>query len=239
MSSKILPNVRSCLVTEKEIKDLIERDNPWEGTLEAKGISKIHVARASKGYVEMWANDLDMNRSSVITLNYSNFSDKKSREEKRKYKSQVDHAKNLPESSTITLSISNTLVDMWKKLSYLTPENEIVGTWYAVIYTVNKSKHHLYIGRVMKRFLAEENGKAIQFEINCLKPHSGSKNILEAYSDDFEDVHVFPTYDIINGPITAIDLTEGKFEVQGYQNMVKLFNRIKNMDRKGLLEKTA
>ena len=45
----------------------------------------------------------------------------------------------------------------------------------------------------MKRFLAEENGKVIQFEVNCLKPHCGSKNILEAYSDDFEDVHVFPT----------------------------------------------
>ena len=101
---------------------------------------------------------------------------------------------------------------MWKKLSY--------PTCYAVIYTV-KSKHNLYIVCVIKHFLAKENGKVIQFEVNCLKPHCGSKNILEAYSDD---VHIFLTNDLINGLIKVIDLiTKGKFDVQGYQNLLEIF----------------
>ena len=64
-SSKILPNVRQFFVTVKEIKDLIESDNPWEGTMDAKGISKIHIVHAEKGYVEMWANDLDREAQSL------------------------------------------------------------------------------------------------------------------------------------------------------------------------------
>ena len=37
-------------------------------------------------------------------------------------------------------------------------------------------------------------------------------------------------YDLLNGPIKEIDLiTEGKFDVQGYQNIVKFFNRINQL----------
>ena len=59
-------------------------------------------------------------------------------------------------------------------------------------------------------------------------------NIVESYSEKFEDIHIFPTYDIIDGPLEVIDLDLGKYDVKDYENIKKLFDSIKNMDRKGL-----
>ena len=55
-------------------------------------------------------------------------------------------------------------------------------------------------------------------------------------------MYTFFQHDLINGSIKLLDLiTEGKFEVQGYQSIMKIFNRIykKHGQQRGKFENTS
>ena len=71
---------------------------------------------------------------------------------------------------------------VWKSLSPPTKEEQVTGSWYAFIYHGKKGRM-LYIGQVLKRFLAEENGPVTALEVRCLKPKVGSGTKLEQNPD--------------------------------------------------------
>ena len=109
-------------------------------------------------------------------------------------------------------------------ISLPTSEAELQGKWYAVVYRGGK-KNILYVGKVLKRFLGDEDGPVTGVEFRCLKPKFGSSTILESNpkhlgNDDF----VCPIEDIIAGPLGVEPLNgSSKYNVHGYSNVVNFF----------------
>ena len=61
------------------------------------------------------------------------------------------------------------LKSAWKRMAPPVTEKPILGKWYAVIYESKKTKN-LFIGKVLCRFLLDDNGSAESAELRCLKP---------------------------------------------------------------------
>ena len=102
------------------------------------------------------------------------------------------------------------LRNCWKGLAPPTKEANVIGRWYAAIYTTKKTKG-LYIGRLLKRFLKDEDGAVDSIQLHCLKPKVGSSTILEDTPDHLPDITIFPVHDIIAGPLKVIPI-RGKNE---------------------------
>ena len=99
------------------------------------------------------------------------------------------------------------LQNCWDTISPPFPESDLKAAWYAAIFNVPKRKRGtLYIGKVTKRFLSEENGSVDCLELDCLKPASGpSSTILEEPPEHFgKDIGMFKAYDIIAGPLKIV-----------------------------------
>ena len=124
------------------------------------------------------------------------------------------------------------MINTWKALNLPNKEENVVQKWYACIYETKK-KNHLYIGKAVKRFLDDKEGPVNGLEIECLKPHVGTGNVLESVPEHLErDVDVFPAYCIIDGPLHVIPLKGGKWEISEYTNLKEKFERVEKMDRK-------
>ena len=96
------------------------------------------------------------------------------------------------------------LQNCWDTISPPFPESDLKAAWYAAIFNVPKRKKGiLYIGRVTKGFLLEENGPVDCLELDCRKPASGpSSTILEEPPEHFgKDIGMFKAYDIVAGPL--------------------------------------
>ena len=124
------------------------------------------------------------------------------------------------------------LIDLWKSLCPPVQEDDIQQKWYGVIYT--EKKNYLYIGKVIKRFLDDVDGPTMALEIDCLKPQIGSGSILESYDPNNKDIGVFPTYNIIYGPLTVEPLKGNKWLVTAYEQLKEFFNQISDLKRKEL-----
>ena len=75
----------------------------------------------------------------------------------------------------------------------------IIGKWYAVIFQCKRNKR-LYIGKVLHRFLFDENGGVESLEIRYLKPKMGHGTILEVTPSHLPDISNFVLEDVIAGP---------------------------------------
>ena len=90
----------------------------------------------------------------------------------------------------------------------------------------------LYIGKVEKRWLYDEGGPVTHINFHCLKPKSGSGTVLEEtpkhlgkYSDKI------PLIDMIAGPLQVEPLKGNKINVPVYQDVLKVFGFIVDIDR--------
>lgn len=132
-------------------------------------------------------------------------------------------------SSSITL-----LEETWKTFSPPVTEDMIQGKWYGVIFS-NKRSSQLFIGKVLRRFLTDENGPVDTLEIRCLKPKVGSGTIVDDTPSHLPDISLFRLADVIYGPLEVTPVRGGRFDVPSYQAVVAHFNSIKSMDREGLI----
>ena len=101
------------------------------------------------------------------------------------------------------------LLRTWNNPSPLTQESEVISKWYIGMWETKKSKN-LCIGRLMKQFLDEEDGKVFSVEMSCLKPKVGLETIMEETPENLPDVAIFKIEDIIDGPITALTMKRKK-----------------------------
>ena len=54
----------------------------------------------------------------------------------------------------------------WNKLSPPIPEEDVISNWCGCLYKT-KGWLYLYIGRILKRFLADKNSFVTQLQIDC------------------------------------------------------------------------
>lgn len=130
-------------------------------------------------------------------------------------------------------SPSERLLETWYSLSPPTQEKDIVGKWFAGIWATKKSKK-LCIGRLMKRFLDDEDGKVTAIELSCLKPRVGLTTIMEETPSHLPDIAIFKVEDIIDGPIRALPLKGKKWDIQDYDSIFSYFQEVSKLDRLAL-----
>ena len=92
----------------------------------------------------------------------------------------------------------------WASLSPPACKSDILNKWFTCVYQI-KNKPHLFIRKLIKIFLHDENGPTAALSIDCLKLLIGSGNILESIPLHLPcDIGVFPFQDIFYGPIGCI-----------------------------------
>ena len=131
------------------------------------------------------------------------------------------------------------LQNYWDTISPPLPESDLKAAWYAAIFNVPKRKRGtLYIGRVTKRFLLEENRSVDCLEFDCLKPASGlSSTILEEPPEHFQkDIGMFKAYDIIAGLLKIVYVEGKKWKYHGYPDLFRYFKTVEKEDRKSLFK---
>ena len=60
-------------------------------------------------------------------------------------------------------------------------EDSLFGKWYGVLYCTKRTSK-LFVVKILKRFVADENGLVENLEVRCLKPKVGS-SILFHFED--------------------------------------------------------
>ena len=70
------------------------------------------------------------------------------------------------------------LIASWKSLSPPVAKESVLGKWYAVVYST-KGTGQLFVSKIMKRFLVDENGVADCLNVLCLKPKVEPSTLLD------------------------------------------------------------
>lgn len=131
-------------------------------------------------------------------------------------------------------SASEKMVSTWKKLSPPVIEKDIIGKWFAGIYETKKV-NYLCIGRLLKRFLDDENGDVNSVEMRCLKPKiAGSGTVMEDTPDHLPDIGIFKIYNIIDGPLKVTPLRGKKWDIPNYEKINHFFQEASTLDRVSL-----
>ena len=126
------------------------------------------------------------------------------------------------------------LQETWKSLSPPNKEEDLIGKWYGVIFETKRSSM-LFIGKIVRRFLLDEEGPVDSLEIRCMKPKVGSGTVLEDTPAHCPDLSFFQLTDVIYGPLGVVPLKGNKFDVPKYNNVVEHFNIVKNLKRNTLI----
>ena len=131
---------------------------------------------------------------------------------------------------------SEIIRETWKSLSPPVAESDIVGEWYGVVYASSKQRKILYIGKVVQRFLFDDAGPVDTISIRCLKPKVGSGTVLEDTPEHLPDIGLFELQDVIAGPLIFTPMKGNlKYNVPEYDAVRKLFDSVKDIDRKTFL----
>ena len=119
------------------------------------------------------------------------------------------------------------------------PEGDLKTACYAAIFNVPKRKRGiLYVGKVTKRFLLEENGSVDCLELDCLKPTSRpSFTRLEKTQEHFgKDVSMFKVYNVIASSLKTVYVKVKKWKFYGYLNLFRYLKTVEREDHKSIFE---
>ena len=95
-----------------------------------------------------------------------------------------------------------------------------------------KRKSKLFVGRVLKRFLRDENGPTESLELDCLSLAVGSPEVLEEPPKHLGcDIGAFLAHDIIAGSLDLTIKLSTKWNAPEYPLVVKTFNFVEKMSR--------
>ena len=119
----------------------------------------------------------------------------------------------------------------WLSLSPPIAEKDIIGKRYGVVWQ-GKRTETLYVAKVIKRFLVDENGPVETLLMQSLKPKLGSGITLEDIPkylpvDEFQ----FRLSDIIAGPLEVIPKGSTYFDVPSYGELKDHFRIVTKLNR--------
>ena len=136
----------------------------------------------------------------------------------------------ISEDETDEESDVHKLKNCWKGLAPPTKETEVIGRWYAAIFATKRTKR-LYVGRLLKRFLKDEDGDVDSIQLHCLKPKVGSGTVLEDTPDHLPDISIFPVHDVIAGPLNVIQIRGEKMDIPDYDLIEDMFHKVSGLNR--------
>lgn len=123
------------------------------------------------------------------------------------------------------------LFEFWTSVSPPVDESSIQGKWFAAVYE-DKNRKFLYIGRMIKRFLMDEEGQVSHLELDCLKPRVGNVDILDGYPPNQGDKYVYPLEDVLGGPLDVVPVPRKRsWRIPNLGNIESFFERVKNENR--------
>ena len=139
-------------------------------------------------------------------------------ESENKGENEKEESSNDEQSDTEseTFCLEDKLISLWGGLSPPTKEENLIQKWYGCIYeNFSKLKYSkkqtLYIGKTLRRFLSNKNGKVYAVEVEPLKLKVGSSTILESVPENLgRDISIFPLYNIITGPLEVLTMKNNK-----------------------------
>jgi len=131
---------------------------------------------------------------------------------------------------------------VWKTLNLPNKEEDLVGSYYGLIYYINEksNKSRLYVGKVLRRFQKDKDGPTEFIEMECLKYTPGTPTVLEKNPSHFvQDNDIISAYDIVFGPMIVTpeqsasfrQITSSKLSVPQYPDFVKAANCSLKIDR--------
>ena len=110
----------------------------------------------------------------------------------------------------------NKLKETWKSLSPPINETDIIGKWYGLSWTTKRS-NTLFVGKLVRRFLVDENGPVDSVIMRCLKPKVGSGIILEDTPSHLPpDESRFPLCNVIAGHLEVSPKGSTQWEIPMY-----------------------
>ena len=145
-----------------------------------------------------------------------------------------------PESENSCLE--DKLVSLCGGLSPSKEEN-LIQKRYGCIYEnfskpSNTKKQTLYTGKILRRFLSDENGKAYAVEVESLTLKVRSGTILESVPEHLGcDISIFPLYNIIAGPFEVLPMKNNKWNVINYEKVKERFKECEKIDRKDIFNR--
>ena len=130
------------------------------------------------------------------------------------------------------------LYKCWKTLEPPQKEEYLKECYYAVIYIDPKKQKSMFVGKVLNRWLHDEQGTvhAITFDFLKQKNTNFDDNIFEKYDTDGVDQEIIPIQQIIAGPLRMSLVTSSsyrskrKMEVFDFQALRKLYSFVQKLD---------
>lgn len=136
------------------------------------------------------------------------------------------------------------LLEVWDELNPPVEEKDLQGKIFGVIYNDKNDKPHFFIGKIIARYLYDEDGPAKEFQVEVFKKAATSTStILEETPTHLKDIANYPAHNIICGPLQASLLTgatgrtSGRWSVPQYPLALETFNIVKDLERKDEYER--
>ena len=94
------------------------------------------------------------------------------------------------------LDLIKVLITSWNSFSPAVAEESVLGKWYAVIYSTKRTGQ-LFVSKIMKHFMVDENSTVDCLNVLCLKPKVGSGTLLDDTPSHLPNIRLFNLADVI------------------------------------------
>ena len=127
------------------------------------------------------------------------------------------------------------LRNVWSELNSPVSEKELQGRFFGAIYYADmhkKKKPKLFVGKLLRRYLADVDGPTVSVDLDCLELAIGSPKILsEPPAHLGKDIGTFDVFNIIAGPLEASFRGGNKWNVPAYPAVVETFKVVLKLQR--------
>ena len=128
-------------------------------------------------------------------------------------------------NSKTNATLEEQLKVTWNKLSPPIPEEDVISNWCGCLYET-KGRLYLYIGRILKRFLADKNSFVTQLQIDCSvkEKYGASEGIYENLPVHLgKDIELFEAKHVL-ALAQMTPIPGGKWKVENIAAIKKIFN---------------
>ena len=121
-----------------------------------------------------------------------------------------------------------------KSVSPPNNEDTIEGKWYAGISKDESGQPSLMIGKVIHRYLEDEDGKETGLELWCLNSQVCNKTVMEEHPIEKNGrplIKVFRLEVVFEGPITVEPVVDRKWNIPNLIHIQNVYDKVLGFNR--------